>query len=1028
MGETGPEWHLLHTIQRGPNIRSFDPFMPNRHAAQRAVDNQRKANPETTIMVVESKATRGKFNLIDLNGRKWPAVQCVDPAMTGMLKAGDAVVVRFDRVKKNIPYIRDIAPVSRVLEQPTEVPPEPSLTVAEWFQSLGSCCLHPFAHDCYRPDSNASPLTVWSGVGGHFNDFPVLLDKDVGPVLCFALRKLDNSNWDKVRVVIPQSADSELTYECDWVDPDTDYGTFVAGFNAISPDAVIVFLSEYNRGYCWRKRGAVLEKLTLVGKMTNHGPYLANMSDQGVLCFPNYSKQLSGIVSYNVEVNIEPGAPSIISNTEGSSTDKIQFYDLDDESPTLSATDFDPASLFFDVTNPVVGSYISNLPFDSAGNLTVWATGKQAFNPDSSGFEKSASINFDLHGFTHHPTLPLLNYQNASFAWGKKLVAILGSVTTTGSIGWRHIIEVNPEDPIENSELIDPFDTVFSTQTSSNVFTAANQEAEDDPAIGGAGLTWRPYSSVTYSGICPPGRLTTNRYIYPGWGSGSGLYAFSIGATGVEGTYDPEDPYAETGVRYSYGHFNIPRYDHFKDVQIELLPRGRNLEVPDKLNETVDPDQTKNLNWKVFENWSGKTSQSVGAVTIKRSDNSRYFSYTAPRQCYFGGISTLNGIITELKNTGPYAFPEIIYDRITQTDRIFPYSGDPYLLEIDFLVYPRWTNGGGAAYYGLGTENYFYDGPSGAVECFLVRSQSYLSKRFLRKVNSNGVLVWEKDMSQMLAGAEHWKTKHDLGVEPATDELVGAVSATTLPMGDDMGPPRPAGRVVFQWVDFHTLGPNFLPTQKLCIYDDANGNLLHTLDLTTADNEEGPEEILPTDTRMPGDPIYRSNTFYGDASTEDFYLSEHAESLDYVQVNGDTVDAVLSGDGLYVTISPPPDDGAEIYVSFISGYALGDILFRAGNRRWDPIVREIYVGVDPNELEWALVSIALYDRSSSAEGSYVDRNLRIKMGSNITVAPSIDWEGSIVTSNQAISGGSIYRLNSNGGANSILRKTNPSTI
>ena len=70
------------------------------------------------------------------------------------------------------------------------------------------------------------------------------------------------------------------------------------------------------------------------------------MSDQGVLCFLNYSKQPGGTVSYDVRTNIEPGAPSIIANTEGSSTNKIQFYNLDNESPTLSPTDFDPASLF----------------------------------------------------------------------------------------------------------------------------------------------------------------------------------------------------------------------------------------------------------------------------------------------------------------------------------------------------------------------------------------------------------------------------------------------------------------------------------------------------------------------------------------------------------------------------------------------------------------------------------------------------------------------------------------------------------
>ena len=50
-----------------------------------------------------------------------------------------------------------------------------------------------------------TPARLQSGAetGGTYNDFPVLLDKDANPVLGFAVRKLDNSNWDKIRVVLP---------------------------------------------------------------------------------------------------------------------------------------------------------------------------------------------------------------------------------------------------------------------------------------------------------------------------------------------------------------------------------------------------------------------------------------------------------------------------------------------------------------------------------------------------------------------------------------------------------------------------------------------------------------------------------------------------------------------------------------------------------------------------------------------------------------------------------------------------------
>ena len=76
-----------------------------------------------------------------------------------------------------------------------------------------------------------------------------------------------------------------------------------------------------------------------------------------------------------------------------------------------------------------------------------------------------------------------------------------------------------------------------------------------------------------------------------------------------------------------------------------------------------------------------------------------------------------------------------------------------------------------------------------------------------------------------------------------------------------------------------------------------------------------------------------SETFTGDGSTTEFSPSHHMESLDYVDVGGTTTDATLSGDGMSVVISPP-EDGSEIYVSYITGYTVGPVVYRAGNRRW----------------------------------------------------------------------------------------------
>ena len=88
-------------------------------------------------------------------------------------------------------------------------------------------------------------------------------------------------------------------------------------------------------------------------------------------------------------------------------------------------------------------------------------------------------------------------------------------------------------------------------------------------------MTQRPIAGVTYGGVCPPGRLTTNRHtsILDGEAELAVCMRFPSEVLALKGL-TIQKINSETGVRYSYGHFNIPRYDHFKDVQIELLRMG----------------------------------------------------------------------------------------------------------------------------------------------------------------------------------------------------------------------------------------------------------------------------------------------------------------------------------------------------------------------------------------------------------------------------------------------------------------------
>lgn len=893
-----------------------------------------------------------------------------------------------------------------------------------WSQTLSSSKLNPFA-SCFRPDPDASTLTVWSGFAGALVfEFPVLLDKDARPVLCFVSRKLDNSNWDKVRIIIPTSVSTELVFECDWTDPDTPFGAFgfVPGFYSINGDASIAFLSEANSLMSWRKRDGVVEKITFVGKMTNHGPYLANMSDNSVLVFPNYSKSYSGAIKFHVDTEIPTGSPTSVTRIENAGTNQIQMYDLKPESPSLVPVNFDPLQLMLDFEFPTILSFIGKLPFDESGYLRVWASGRESFNPNSTGFERSACIGFRVSSGV--PDGGDLRFTNASFSWGKRLRGSIAKIDSNGNKIWQHDIDVFPDSPIENDDLINPFDSAFATQVTDNVYTDQNNAAAAEYPL----LSWRPYDAINYGGRCPPLRLQSASQFFPGHHSG-GSMAFTKGGFGVTGEFTPGDPYARVGYFYSSGEFNIPNYNHFKDVGIELLPRGRNLTLSTKPSD----DLTKNLNWNVFEDWTAQTAQVNGTITIKKSDQATYAAYIVPRQCYFGGMSTLAGSITPLKNMAPDAYPEIIFDRDSRTFSITPSTGPDFLMVIDPQTYPDWVNGSGATYYGVGMADSFYSGPIGTVNTFFVRSQSYLAMRYVRKIDTNGVLVWSKDMTQLIAGAEFWKKSSDMDLRPFSKDYIGAVSTELLPLGDDMGPLRPTGRVVFQWVDFHELGPNFLPTQKLVIYNDDNGDVLHTLDLSNLDGGEDPAEVLATEMRepdIPGPPEgLDSTSFTGDGTTTKFSLTSFAVKIDLVTISTGDIPYSLAPDGLSIIFESAPPSGANISVFWFTHYGPGTpgaLIWRRGEKRFDPVVTEIHVGIDPNSREWALVSITQTDRLNGSHSG--GKLLRLKMGANITVVPDIQWAGSPIPPEQAIEGGSLYKIAYTGPQTRVLQKTNPSTV
>lgn len=961
------------------------------------------------------------------------------PSLCGKCSIGDEVLVAFGDVKnRRHPLI--VYNKSKIVSQSRRRNGIIILPTALWSQSLSSPGLNPFAPNCFRPDPAASTLTVWSGTGGNYNDFPVLLDKDVRPVLGFALRKFDNSNWDKVRVLVVTGISTAEVFECDWEHADTPLG-WVGGFFATNSDGSLVFVSEANTKKCFRKRAGALQEITLADISPAHGPYFCNMSDFGQLVFPNWQKIYSGTLTYPdfpYPGSWPAGTPVWL---DASTTSKIDYYNLDTDGTTLTRNQIEPASLFPGYFQPAVSSFGGSHAYDSQGRLLAWASARDSFNPANGGFEESACAGFRSNGFAQpRPSGGDYVFPNNGRQWGRKLAGVVACILN-GATQWIHKIEHTAGAPLANSQLIDPFDAAFATQEANNGFVDANYASE---IANPAAPPWRPnpitrYSTITYEGIAEQESLTSVVAIYSDWRANNVSNCFpasgSHGSTGVYTGFPPnDDPYAVVGFNQSSGEFSLPRFDHYHDVQIELLPRGRNLAQP-ILN--LYGDTGKKNNWGVFADWSAPTDQTGSKVVCRRPEDSPYVSFTVPVSCFFGGQSTLQGRMTDGFQHGiPEWFALVEYSQNAGYQRLYinraEESGGPYEIDTDWVSFPLLANIG-AAGYNLGGPSGVITANVGAVKGHFIRDFSFLSKRFVRKIDSSGSLAWEKDLTQLMAGAEYWRSYLEAGLR-GTDlnELVGARSTEELPLGDDMGAPVPAGRVCMLWADFHDLGPDFLPTQKLLILDDSDGNLLHTIDLTEGDE---PEEILGEDVREPDieSPINESDFFTGDGTTTEFELSFSFVEWTYVQDHvgnfepGDTI-AFSFADGKIIYEEAPPD-GAEISVYYISGYEStpGSLLWRAGEKRYDPTVVEIYAGVDPNDKEWALIQINRVDRLGESSGT---RLLKLKMAANITTAPDQTWTtDSLQIGRLAIHGGSIYQLGSNGGgANSILKKTNPSTV
>lgn len=964
------------------------------------------------------------------DGNQLRHLRCWNAAATKLV---EGTLVRIAYRAHNVsqkPYIKAV--VNMPFGQKTAAENSlPFLEAGLWAQSLSSGGLNPLALNCFRPDPTASTLTVWSGIGGHFNNFPVLLDKDARPVLCFAERKSDNSNWEKLRVVIATGISTELEFTCNWTGADTSFGQFLAGFNATNADGSLVYFSEGSSRRAWRKRGELLEEITLASLNGGHFMDLANMSDAGLLIFPDYENIYSGLITYAAGLLETFAWPTpTVTWTQTGTKNKIDSYSLDLEASSVPLTQIAPEDSF-SYAHPAICPFNGRHGFDGAGRMITWQSARDSFNPANGGFEEGASVGFDSNNYQPRtPEAPDFRFFNQARNWGRKIAGAVSCYNGTAK-EWTHLIEFTAGEPLTNAQLTDPFLAAFATQVEDNFYldAIASQEAAN-PANEVRPEPLRSYNPPTFGGYANANALISCQFSYP---SGKSQSSTLHPATG--GQYQTGEGLEATGHFLTSDMYSLPVYNHFHNVFVELLPRGRNI-TP---STAIEWETEKRNNWDVFAGWSSPTTQTDGTsrVVADRAKNANYVAITVPVPCFFGGGSTMQGNVDDLLNTVPVAYSDVVFNNDPGWREIYVYraeeDGGNYYTTVNYNEFPLFIEAGGAAFYGLGYDSVTTQIPIADVVYYYVRDIRYLSRRYVRKINSEGALVWEKDLTQLVAGAEFWKTKLELGiriVEGLSSDLVGAKTTEALPLGDDMGSPHPVGRVVLMWADFHELGANFQPTQRLLILDDSNGDLLHTLPLIDVEDGLDPDEVLAEDILGESTPETSSDYGTGDGITAEFPLSAHAESIIDATVDGLSADATLSGDGNSVIFAEPPGDGLEWYVEYITGYIPGDLIWRAGEKRFDATVTGTHVGVDPADKEWALIGVHIEDRLPlpGEENRTGNKTMRLKMGASISVAPVCDWIFEDVDFRQAIHGGSLYRLSSNGGgANSILRKTNPST-
>lgn len=853
----------------------------------------------------------------------------------------------------------------------------PFLAAGYWTQAEGNPGMSRSTYSALI-DPAATATTPWTG-NADAKPFGICVLSNGTILTAQARRDVDDTFWEAVDLFLINDDPVTFSANLDF-SPDT-----FAGYGEIFSNAggSLVLISIVEGPQFYRLRSGALGLITFADMDTdNFFPLSLNMGTGGVVTHGAYLRNYASSTSqtggprYSVAIDAPLGDNTLTDNVE------IQGWAMDVTGDEIAeAWSLDPVGLLT-IDRPLLFGCTSPLPA-KGDEFRVWASGRQQL--DAAGSDEDQNLcNTSLFAFPGGDT----SRPNFAPKFARQVQAMISAVSAiTGEEIWSYEIARTAAAPILDEGLIGGLTTRLG-------------ELGEAQSGAGTGTTASYFSTV--------GRYTEGQLP-------------SIGPTV---TYASGDPF---GLYYPGPGFSVPQLSLFFRTGIILLPQPAGNVWRPTLMDELAPGYGDGLirNFETFTEYGLEESARIdsgledhcrnnqtGQLTVDQAGNT-YAAYLAPKGLLAGGslVYNISGSPgTDINSFGfsQNLFPAYWVDTPLIQARwwLTPPGGDPedataYIIdatgEPPFEVAEDGSEGSWSeTITGFGVHTFVSDQVGHSPDLF------HVYERYIIKLSTTGTLLWECDLTQLVAGCTWYMTEISLG--GFADAIIGGVATDPIPLGDNIWHKSPAGRVLFALVDYHDLGPNFYPTTKLLILNDSDGSIVHTVPLWINDDVLE-DEVFETSEH--------TQEFVTDGLQYVFALDLHGfglvASVTEVRVDGTpTSDWFQAGNNVEFTYIPDP--AHDISCDYVAN---DTTKYFEGERRYgiDGPSLEIRSGVAGNE--WAAVFVQQVDRTT---GSTVSRLVMVETQSTLSSTPTTTQYTHDVTNafHVAVSGGHLLRITFSG--------------